>query len=270
MASGNEPEPSAPRKCRICESAEGPWTEEDAYPKWLRKRIFEWLRSLPEGIPEQGWEQGARVLLKPVCQRCQRKLNEVFEIPNHDLLKAMLDGSVIKLSPQQQMALAGWTFKTALVLILERTTNPYAIQVLQRYLRDALEGGTPPSNATVRLAYLTDSLKDSRGGFLPPGWPDVLDPSEGFWSVISVPGFLGETITGPMPVVRSYIEATKDDDRFILVWPPQLVSVVWPAIPLGFSDSEAMREAWQHSEWLGNFPTLMMPPEPETEPPQSA
>ncbi len=250
--------PAHPKpRCKVCDSTTGPWTEEDGYPKWLRKRIHEWLRALPAGALDPGWEQGRRVLLKPVCQRCQRRLNDLFEVPAHELLKTMMDGSIVPLAPRQQGIVAGWAVKTALVLVLERTVEPYAAQLLRGYLGHMLKDGTPPANATARVAYLSDGLERSREGFLPPGWPDALDTRQGFVSVISVPGFICETIIGPAAVVRSFIDVTKEDDRFALIWPPQIAETRWPPpIPLSLFGSEALREEWSHSEWYGNFPAV--------------
>jgi hypothetical protein len=232
-------------------------TAEDAYPWWLRRRIHEWIRALPDGSVEPEWEQGSRIILKPVCEKCQRRLNTVFESPASVLLKEMMDGSVIDLSPQQQVLVAGWIVKTGLVLLLERHPDGLANRLLREWLTHMLKGGTPPANATARIGYFSDNLEQSRKGFLPPGWPDVLDPREGIVSVISVPGFICETILGPAAVVRSFIDMTKDDDRFIVVWPPNVTHKWWPPpVTMGLFDSEAVREEWGHSEWYGNFPTV--------------
>lgn len=234
--------------CRICKGTEGPWTEEDAYPKWLRKRIHEWLRALPPEMPAPpGWEQGRRILLKPVCQPCQRRLNELFEVPAHGVLQEMMDGSVVALSPQQQITIAAWAVKTTLVLGLAKTGNLELAEKPRTYLLQMLEGGTPPPNATARIAYLSDGLEESSGGFVPPGWPAALAPYE-IEATICMPGLVCETITSPSPAIASFIEATQHDERFIVVWPPQVASVIWPPrIPLSLLDPITLKEEWEYS-----------------------
>jgi hypothetical protein len=245
--------------CKICSSTTGSWTEEDGYPKWLRKRIHEWIRALPAGVVEPGWEQGRRSLLKPVCQRCQRRLNEAFEVPAHKLIKEMIDGSVINLTPRQQVVVASWCAKSALVLVLARTLDPKLTEKPRVYLRYMLEHGTPPPNATVRIAYLSGGLEQSHRHFLPKGWPGALASYE-IQHVLSTAGFVCETITSPGPILLPFIEATKDDDRFMVVWPPHITSQRWPPrIPLRLLDLEALREEWGHQEIHGNFPALTVP-----------
>jgi hypothetical protein len=178
-------------------------------------------------------------------------------VPAHALLKEMMDGSALSLSPRQQLLVGGWVAKTALVLILGRTSEPRHIDLLRGHLRHLLEHGTPPPDTTVRVAYLSNRLDESRGGFLPSGWPDAHNTSGGIVHVVSVPGLVAETLTGPGPLIRSYIEATKDDDRFVVVWPPHVTAQVWPpAVVFSAPDAEALRDAWRHSEYYGNFPTL--------------
>jgi hypothetical protein len=254
--------PPVPR-CRICDHAGGRATAEDAYPWWLRRRIHEWVRALPQGSVAPGWEQGRRVLLRPVCEKCQRQLNQTFETPAHGLLKAMMDGSALDLAPREQVLVAAWAAKTALVLILQRTspTQGWKARLLQGHLRDMLKHGSPPVNATVRFAYLSDRLEQTQRRLLPRGWPELLPAGDSIVSVISVPGFIAETIVAPPAIVHSFIELTKDDDRFTVAWPPHLTSQRWPPpVTMGLLDSEASREAWGHTDWHGNFPVVAADP----------
>jgi hypothetical protein len=171
----------------------------------------------------------------------------------------MMDGSAISLTARELVLVAGWSAKTALVLRLaDKDTEPYAAEVIRGYLGHMLKDATPPPNTTIRLGYLSDSLHRSHEGFLPPGWPDALDPHRGFFGLLAVPGFVCETIVGPAPVIRGFIDATKDDDRFVLIWPPQITGALWPPRGLlGPLDLEPLREAWDRTgKWTGNFPEL--------------
>lgn len=163
--------------CKICASASGPWTREDAYPVWLRRRVYEWYRALPPGRVESGWKPGSRTMLAPVCQRCQRRLNALFEMPARPLLLEMLTGSTIDLSSRQQVVIAGWFVKTAIVLGLARNPNrgPTALPELsaERLRLDLcrmLKDGTPPIDATTRLAYVTHAPQQTL-------WPPLVAPT---------------------------------------------------------------------------------------------
>lgn len=222
--------------CRICQSSDGPWTEEDAYPKWLRKRLFRIYRALPpeRRIPSQGWEQSPRALLKPVCQKCQRRLNQLFEVPAHPLLKAVLDDLSIVLTPRQQVIVASWCAKTAFVTGMARNERrgppplePDLAEFMRLSLQSMLARGTPPLSSTVRIAYMTTEVtKPTQRRFLPPGWPhpDLIESL----SLVSVPRFLSETLVIGEPLLTSFISGTQDDDRFIRIWPPHVTHVRWP------------------------------------------
>ncbi len=255
--------------CRICGSKEPRQTAEDAYPLWLRKRIFEWLRSLPPAFLPLDWEQGSKTLLMPVCQTCQKALNVRFESPASTLLKTMLDGSEVLLSPAQQTLIAGWAVKTSLVLRLKSAADlklHEATQDLRVQLCQLLKERTPAANTTTRIAYFSDRLKASRGRLLPPGWPDVLDARDGWFSVIAVPGFVSETIKGPPDLIESFINMTKDDDRFLLVWPEQTSPQRWPPRELlSIYDVEIIGKSWGE-QWAGNFPEIEVPLTPPEAP----
>src|SRR4051812_28629355 len=110
---GNRRPPSPVPTCKICLLSRQNWTKEDAYPQWLRARIRDWYSARPDG-PQ--WAQVSRVFLRPVCEPCQERLNELFEQPTSELLKTMLEGPLVSLSPRRQALLAGWAVKTGLVL----------------------------------------------------------------------------------------------------------------------------------------------------------
>jgi hypothetical protein len=258
------------KRCKICESAVGPWTKEDAYPNWLRKRMHDWYRALPAEGVEPGWEQGRRVLLKPVCQKCQRRLNAVFENPAKPLLVEMLNGSVIELTVCDQVVLAAWFAKTAFVLGLTDTNPALSQEVipgLRASLRSMLVTGMAPDHTTVRIAYMAYGAHQTRKRFLPPGWSDK--SRYGIICVFSTVGIVCETLTGEQSALAPLIDATKDDDRFIRIWPQPVTSAVWPpAVPLAPQDVQALRYEWDHPPEIvgGNFPRIAPSP-PDAAPP---
>jgi hypothetical protein len=255
------------RECEICASRTGPWTEEDAYPRWLRKRILEYFRALPPSDVEAGWEQRARVLLKPVCESCQRRLNTLFELPAHSLIKLMIDGSVMSLTARQQVILAAWFTKTALVLGMapmptRADATPENIAKLRSHLCRMLEHGTPPHNATVRLAHISYSRQQ-------PVWPPILPPElpyRGMYevcSIVAVPGIVCETLIGPQNYLAAFIDATKHDYRFLRIWPQEVAEARWPPrLQIGPADLSALRAGWDHAPESigGNFPQVTYPP----------
>ncbi len=251
--------------CRICAREIPPRqkTTEDAHPLWLRKRILAWFRSFPpEVIVDPKWEQAGRTLLKPVCQRCQRRLNETFEIPARPILTAMFDRSVVTLTPRQQVIVAGWIAKTILVLGLSPGKHPAAeySDALRLYLCGTLDSGTPPDNATIRIAYVSEELDPPQRGFVPPGWPNQ-DRLE-FLSISGYPHLLCEMLVSNAPGTLAFIDATKDDERFLRIWPPHLTEVLWPPPSLlGLLDIAAFLAAWGEPADIvqSDFPTLALP-----------
>lgn len=221
---------------------------------------MKWLRALPQDRLAEGWEQGSRVLIRHVCQACQQHLNTAFENSAKPLLVRMLDGSAIELTPTQQVIVGRWTAKTALMLGLNPRNEHVTAEgreSLRLLLREVMQSGAPPPSATVRLAYLSDSRKPSEGMFLRPGWAD---PSlYEFVSIISVPGLLCETVIHVGPSAAELIDVTKDDDRFLSVWPRQAASADWPPRrPLALLDAGQFRHEWGQpvDTVKGNFPDV--------------
>lgn len=229
--------------------------------------MYDWFRSLPKGYLPPDWTPGSKTILKPVCQQCQKRLNVRFESPAALVLKPMLDGSEVLLSPPQAKFVAAWGTKTALVLRLKAAIDQgmrEATQDLRLQLLQLIEGRSPAPTTTTRIAYLADHLEASRGQLLPAGWPDVVEGRPGSWiSVIAAPGLICETICAPSDVVGSFIDMTKDDDRFIVVWPEPPIPRLWPPREImSLFDLDALSKAWGHRGWEGNFPTISVPTPP--------
>jgi hypothetical protein len=264
MAKRKTRPPRPPKQCKICLSLDGPWTEEDAYPKWVFKHMRAFYRGLPKNMVPPGWEQSPRTLLKPVCQRCQRRLNVVFEQSALPLLKPMLEGFSLVLSPRQQVILAAWSVKTAYVLGLcpgrLEGVSPEAKEGVRSDLFRMLQTGTPPDEATCRLAYIEYELSQDMRPFLPDGWPDIRRIRNR--CTLAITQVLCEILTGFGPTLDPFIDATKNDDRFVRIWPPHVRSQRWPPpIKLGIGDPQALRTAWgDPAQPHGDFAPLIMPP----------
>ncbi len=262
---GRKRQPHPKPVCRICTQDIPPrqQTKEDAHPLWIRKLILEWFRAFPQEVfVDPKWEQQRRSILKPVCQKCQRRLNETFEIPARPLLQAMMDGSALALTPSQQAIVAGWIAKTILVLALCPTNQPAAaeqVEELRSYLYSTLHGGAPPDNATIRIAYVTENLDPPQRGFVPAGWPD---PNRiQFFSISGYPHLLCEMIVSSAQWTFAFIDTTEDDDRFLRIWPPQLADALWPPPSLlGLLDIEAFLGEWGRPADIvtSDFPTMAL------------
>ena len=125
-----------------------------------------------------------------------------------------------------------------------------------------LEHGTPPRNATVRLAQVTYNSTETAGPpFLPAGWA-ATRPYE-ICSIVAIPGIVCETLIAPPDHLAAFINATEYDYRFVRVWPQQVASAgTWtPRIPLSPFDLLALRDAWDHTPDAvgGNFPEIILP-----------
>jgi hypothetical protein len=220
--------------------------------------------ALPKEMRQPGWEQGSATILKPVCQRCQRRLNDKFENPAKRVLEPMLQGFAMMLTPRQQVVAAAWFVKTGLVLSLcPGRVEAVSAETAESYrvdLREMLDRGTPSEHATTRLACIAYHPTQSAHPFLPDGWPD----DRRYWTsnIITLPYVASETITAPEPSRLSFIDATQDDHRFIRIWPPLVTSQSWPpAVQLGIGDPQALRKAWGHPEMPhGNFAPMILPP----------
>jgi hypothetical protein len=258
------------RRCQICHSTTGPWSAEDAYPKWLWRRMREVHKALPAEAVEPGWEQRPRVLLEPVCKWCNNRMNHLFEIRAKPLLVEIIDGSVIVLSPAQQVILGGWFVKTAAILglipyaVSHPETKTMAYANLRTYLQTMLKDGLPPSHATARIGYLEYEFRETSGHFVPPGW-GMYEPGGTVTVITSVPKVVAEIVTGDADYIAGFCDATEDDDRFIRVWPPISRDAIWPPNRrLTLDDADELRRAWNHAPEIVRAPlgSIFLPPQP--------
>lgn len=157
----------------------------------------------------------------------------------------MMDGAIVRLTPRQQEIIARWVVKTVLVItIRDQRAGAPVIEQMRVRLVELMKDGTPSDDTTVRIAYVSDEADQSGRPFLP------VDLERGYeiGAVFPLPHLLCETLTGPRPIVISFIEATQHDDRLIRIWPPQITDALWPpSIPLSLADAEALKAEWDRS-----------------------
>jgi len=204
--------PQPVKRCKICEGAVGPWTQEDAIPRWLDRHMRNALRAMPPEAVNPGWEQQRCVVLKPVGQACQRRLNRDFENPARHLLLDMVAGGNRTLSSRDQLIVAAWCAKTAFVLGLASVPRYRDAETLRQLAYSTLRTLAAPGNASVRLAYTSVLVSPTTIPFLPDGWPET--NRGGLSSVFYVGDLVIETIVGSQPMVRAFTAATRGDRRF--------------------------------------------------------
>jgi hypothetical protein len=237
--------PPPVKRCKICESAAGPWTKEDAIPRWLDGHMRDALRAMPSERVPAGWEQQRRVVLKPVCQTCQRRLNTEFENPAKQLLLDMVAGANRTLSSRDQLIAAAWFAKTAFVLGLASTAHRGDVERLRQLASSTLRTLAPPGDASVRLAYSSVLVGPTSSPLLPRGWRESHQGL--FSSVFWVGSLVVELMVGSPPTMRSFLAATQGDPRFVQMWPLVGGPVQWPpAERVAINAGNALSDAWGH------------------------
>lgn len=243
-----------PKRCEICRIHRGPWHKEDVYPLWLRRYVLDLVKAHPGGWM---YEPRPRILLN-TCDNCQKRLARRFEHPASRILKTMMDGLPFTLTASDQQIVASWAVKTDLLSIVARkyslrrlvrpTVAPprpdvaeYCRQVVHVMITDV----SPPPNTLVRLAYFTDRAAETPEPLIPPGWPRRANDLA---LVICIPNLVFEIIIGSSIPLESFIDATKCDQRFVLIWPPNPAGIAWPPATAVTPDVvQRLRDEWGHS-----------------------
>ena len=262
MARPKKPKPKGKRPphpkpvCRICGTSETRrWTEEHAYPDWLRRfsrGVLEYVEDVAD-MPPHWQNKLSKLVLKPVCIECQERLNETFEKDAADLVKSLIVGLELIFTPRQQVLVAGWFVKTALIVSLARSVkdpnypqggSPDARKVA---LQRMLQTGVPPAGVVLRLAYTPPDKEPTPGRkrFPPPGFPGGFRYDKSI--ILSTWLALSETTVGVTEKgAAAFVRATENDDRFVLLWPPHVTDAHWPPNPISPSEVDALRNDWKH------------------------
>jgi hypothetical protein len=238
--------------CEICGREATKTTEEHAYPAWLLRHTRESFRNPPpDFVPAPGWEQDSKVVLKRVCLRCQRLLNCKFETPARGLITAILDGSILDLSPRDQVVLAAWFCKTAIVLALAREQRsadprltPQERARLRETLQQMLSDGQPPRSAVVRIAQRSLVTEPSQWGLVPP---PRLDEPFLVTSVYSFENILCEVIVDAHPTTIARHTESRDLRFIVLRTRAGIEPVHWPPpSPVAYPDVSVLSREWGH------------------------
>jgi hypothetical protein len=247
---------SAP--CPICRQRGGKKTKEDVWPVWLRLEL-----------ERLGGRRPDRVIYY-VCGICQARLSKHFETPAAPILKPMLAGLAVQLSPDQQLIVARWIVKTQLLLLAKDAERPVIAPTPRldrrdhalRLVRQVIADLAPPPGCLIRLGRHDRSLpKDPTPmedrTYIPTREFPRLDAAG---SCISG-ALYWQCFLGRPDRLFSVVEATRSDDWYCQTWPQQPRSVQWPP-PRTFSlfDFTLMAELMKHTRPPGTQTAVAEPP----------
>lgn len=210
--------------------------------------------------------------LLSICRRCNSEMGEKFDDPTAPILKPMMDGYEVTLTPQAQVRVATWLLKYVLLGTLQIIVNPKTgtlqqDEPLRKYLADRLRHmlmtRTPPPGTFVRIAAVnmsdaTPLSVDSIRAYEPANdAPEGVISGAGRFGVFMYDGFIGSEDE----VFDLINRAVDDKGRLIRIWPPQVEDVLWPPRPL-FSESEywSLVQAWPQDRQSRRYPGLCYPP----------
>jgi hypothetical protein len=238
-----------PRMCPIC--LERPaTTDEDIQPIWLRKTL----------LTATGWPKDRQApprMRARICGVCNHRLGKVFEVPTKDVMVPMVAGFQADLTPRQQVLIGAWLAKTCIIWsVVERKGGPEFSPSNREYLRTALvemmATGLPPEHASVRIGARFPLYDNPYNA---PGYPGPGFQVPPHASLTSIGGFLYlafDVTIGGRHDLLDLINRTKDDDRFLRVWPPGIKRQHWPPAGgyLSDADLDALRYVWRHKPEL--------------------
>lgn len=142
----------ARRRCVYCGAAAG--SLEHAWPKWLQK----WMNpnnerrivQLPTGhiADSHGWDMATH---RHVCEPCNAWMGSEYEGPASALIRTLnTEHATLTLSPDDQLLLANWVYKTSLML---ECTKPVGPGVERGECIRFRNRGQPPSDCSIILGF---------------------------------------------------------------------------------------------------------------------
>jgi hypothetical protein len=222
--------------CPICRRL-GPLTNEDIFPTWLRKEV---LSTLSEGRTQAP----PRIKVR-ICETCNKTMGQKFEQTAAPLLKTILAGEALSLTPKVQQVLSAWLTKTALLGCLAGSrAHLWGYHLLGTLIDDLIRTGLPPVQTVVRIGA-TNSQYSIFQNLLPEA---SRMPKYYFFSS-SVTGPLAwDVAVGPRDEILPFISWCEDHQQELMViWPPRRSNnSMWPLEPK--INMEMMRHL--RAQWL--------------------
>lgn len=234
--------------CRLC-ARPGYITSEDIVPTWLRKHIIRTYGPFPDG-------RAPRRIKTRICRSCNGGLGRLFENSAPRLIRPLVDGEDVNLTPDQQSFLGGWITKTSIMgNFAGANPSDWGYDLSRSMLSTMMASGHPPVGTSVRIAYC-DPWNNSEGvgGDIRTVLPGEMAPLHDFFAVTTL-GFLAwEMVTGLATYIYPYIEQTdRLNSNFVRIWPPRKSVVALSRVnnSIDHGQKAALREAFMRAALPG-------------------
>lgn len=175
----------------------------------------------------------------------------MFEDEAAPLIKPMVKGEPILLSPRQQVFLGGWITKTALIINLSDTpTHDPTRDETRQYLNETMETGLPPVQTSVRIMRVQEGPDLGGSSSVSHLLPEPL-PAGDSLALLNFGYVAFELILGSRDEVLPFVARTQDNDWFVRVWPPDIPQhrKVWPpSKSLSRGEYRRVKQAWVQAQ----------------------
>lgn len=226
--------PPTPDRCAFCGSTEN-LTDEHVIPRWVTRRMAEfgatYIRETAYGTQRSPTIE----ITAPICEDCNNRWLSVLENDVSSILSPMLTGSEVRIHADQQLLLATWAVKTALMFEL---ANGSPI-VPEGFFHDLRLRHAPHPNQWVWLG-LYGGQQRATTVFLNPlhiGVPETDEPN-GFvctFNVFCVVFQVAMHFTSGTAELR---DARQQYEPVIeRIWPRWITPVVWPKSTFALFDA---------------------------------
>jgi hypothetical protein len=149
LSDGDERPGVGPPNCLFC-GAGGKRTKEHAWPRWMAE-VLPGQGAFTHAVmaPKRGpWRSaGLDIQVRCVCARCNSTWMSKLEQSARPVLTKLIQDAPAELTVEQQATLAGWSFKTGIVL-QRAGEGPFVPAPHRKWL---LERGAPPPSVTILL-----------------------------------------------------------------------------------------------------------------------
>lgn len=219
-------------------------TDEDVVSTWVR-RVLKTMHDPTHDLPPR--------YLMPLCGPCNNALGNQFENPAAPILKPLIRGETVTLTPQQQKIVASWAVMKDYEFAMARdvfftadgpvVASPRERERYRPSLVRLMMDGVPDPNTSVRIGTVGFTTSPDLTPFIPRDW----DREWIFMSSLNPIGLLVvEGVEGGGSTdIADFIAHTASDDRLTRIWPP-LAHDVTIRPTLGAPDADRLRDELGH------------------------
>jgi hypothetical protein len=231
------------RVCAFCGEASDSLTREHVWPKWLQAELGDALEphvQTVEDEPQRIWyAKPASLTVKRLCRACNNGWMARCEEHAAPVLRPLLRGAAVMLTPADQAVLARWAVKTAVACDLA-TGDPAAPAQLRRELATRVE---IPSNLVVLVARYGGTRHPLMAG----GWVRSHDVEVGakrtslrfLQLTVSAGSVVFQVVGHQLPSVVDFRPVGRKEDFAKVIWPVR-GPLHWP-LPVALGD-DGLRE----------------------------